>query len=79
MMKLALVAKSNLSWMDKEDARHQTLDRSHERRKPVVRLHHKVIGVMRGVGNCLKNVFRILARNMQHENFKLKLAGSMMN
>jgi transposase len=33
--------------MDKEDARFQTLERLHERRKQVVRLHRKRIGVMR--------------------------------
>jgi transposase len=33
--------------MDKEDARFQTLERLHERRKQVVRLHRKGIGVMR--------------------------------
>ena len=33
--------------MDKEDAEFQTLERLHERRKPVVRLHRKKIGVMR--------------------------------
>ena len=35
--------------MDKEDARFQTLERLHERRKQVVRLHRKGIGVMRVV------------------------------
>jgi len=33
--------------MDKEDARFQTLDRLHERRKQVVRLHRQGLGVMR--------------------------------
>lgn len=33
--------------MDKEDARFQTLEQLHERRKQVVRLHRKGIGVMR--------------------------------
>ncbi len=33
--------------MDKEDARFQTLERLHERRKQVVRLHRKGVGVMR--------------------------------
>jgi transposase len=33
--------------MDKEDARYQTLERLHERRKQVVRLHRKGHGVMR--------------------------------
>lgn len=33
--------------MDKEDARHQTLERLHERRKQVVRLHRSGHGVMR--------------------------------
>lgn len=33
--------------MDKEDARYQTLERLHERRKQVVRLHRKGVGVMR--------------------------------
>lgn len=33
--------------MDKEDARFQSLDRLHERRKQVVRLHRKGLGVMR--------------------------------
>lgn len=33
--------------MDKEDARFQTLKRLHERRKQVVRLYRKGIGVMR--------------------------------
>lgn len=33
--------------MDKEDARFQTLERLHERRRQVVRLHRKGIGVMR--------------------------------
>lgn len=32
--------------MDKEDARHQTLDRLHERRKQVIRLHRQDYGVM---------------------------------
>jgi len=32
--------------MDKEDARFQTLEQLHERRKQVVRLHRKGIGVM---------------------------------
>jgi transposase len=35
--------------MDKEDAGFQTLERLHERRKQVVRLHRKGIGVMRVV------------------------------
>ena len=34
-------------WMDKEDARFQTLKQLHERRKQVVRLHRKGMGVMR--------------------------------
>ena len=33
--------------MDKEDARFQTLGQLHERRKQIVRLHRKKIGVMR--------------------------------
>ena len=33
--------------MDKEDARNQTLEQLHERRKQVVRLHRKGYGVMR--------------------------------
>jgi hypothetical protein len=33
--------------MDKEDARRQTLEQLHERRKQVVRLHRKGQGVMR--------------------------------
>jgi transposase len=33
--------------MDKEDARYQTLERLHERRKQVIRLHRKGYGVMR--------------------------------
>lgn len=33
--------------MDREDARFQTLDRLHERRKQVVRLHRQGLGVMR--------------------------------
>ena len=33
--------------MDKEDARFQTLEQLHERRKQVVRLHRKGMGVMR--------------------------------
>jgi transposase len=33
--------------MDKEDARYQTLEQLHERRKQVVRLHAKGYGVMR--------------------------------
>ncbi len=33
--------------MDKEEARFQTFEYSHERRKQVVRLHRKGIGVMR--------------------------------
>lgn len=33
--------------MDKEDARFQTLEQLHERRKQVVRLHRKEVGVMR--------------------------------
>jgi transposase len=33
--------------MDKEDARNQTLEQLHERRKQVVRLHRKGHGVMR--------------------------------
>ena len=33
--------------MDREDARHQSLDQLHERRKQVVRLHRKGLGVMR--------------------------------
>lgn len=33
--------------MDKEDARFQTLERLHERRKQAIRLHRKKIGVMR--------------------------------
>ena len=32
--------------MEKEDARHQTLERLHERRKQVVRLHKKGIKIM---------------------------------
>ncbi|MFV0679978.1 hypothetical protein [Ottowia sp.] len=32
--------------MEKEDARYQTLEQLHERRKQVVRLHNKVIKVM---------------------------------
>lgn len=32
--------------MDKEDARYQTLEQLHERRKQVVRLHNKDHGVM---------------------------------
>lgn len=39
----------SLRSMDKEDARFQTLDRLHERRKQVVRLHRKKVGVMRMV------------------------------
>lgn len=35
--------------MDKEDARNQTLEQLHERRKQVVRLHRKGMGVMRVV------------------------------
>ena len=33
--------------MDKADARFQTLEQLHERRKQVVRLHRKGMGVMR--------------------------------
>jgi transposase len=33
--------------MDKEDARYQTMEQLHERRKQVVRLHRKGYGVMR--------------------------------
>lgn len=33
--------------MDKEDARFQTLEQLHERRKQVVRMHRKGMGVMR--------------------------------
>ncbi|MBC7601778.1 MAG: IS630 family transposase, partial [Ramlibacter sp.] len=36
--------------MDKENARKQTLERLHERRKQVVKLHKKGIGVMQIVG-----------------------------
>ena len=32
--------------MEKEDARKQTLEQLHERRKQVVRLHKKALGVM---------------------------------
>jgi hypothetical protein len=32
--------------MDREDARHQSLDRLHERRKQVIRLHRQEYGVM---------------------------------
>lgn len=35
--------------MDKEDARYQTMEQLHERRKQVVRLHRKGYGVMRVV------------------------------
>jgi len=35
------------SVMNKEDARYQTLEQLHERRKQVVRLHRKGMGVMR--------------------------------
>ena len=37
----------SLTRMDKEDARFQTLEQLHERRKQVVRLHRKGMGVMR--------------------------------
>jgi DNA-binding transcriptional ArsR family regulator len=33
--------------MEKEDARFQTLEQLHERRKQVVRLHRQKVGVMR--------------------------------
>jgi len=33
--------------MDKEDARYQTMEPLHDRRKQVVRLHRKGYGVMR--------------------------------
>jgi hypothetical protein len=36
----------NLLCMEKEDARYQTLEQLHERRKQVVRLHKKGIKVM---------------------------------
>jgi DNA-directed RNA polymerase specialized sigma subunit len=32
--------------MDKENARKQTLEQLHERRKQVVRLHKKALGIM---------------------------------
>ena len=37
----------SLMHMDKEGARFQTLERLHEQRKQVVRLHRKEVGVMR--------------------------------
>ncbi len=35
-----------LKWMEKEDARYQTLEQLHERRKQVARLHRKDIKVV---------------------------------
>ena len=47
-MKIELLSyRISLMLMDKEDARFQTLERLHERRKQVVRLHRKKMGVMR--------------------------------
>lgn len=42
-----LSCRISLLRMDKEDARFQTLGQLHERRKQIVRLHRKKIGVMR--------------------------------
>ncbi|RFC31077.1 MAG: Winged helix-turn helix [Candidatus Nitrotoga sp. MKT] len=47
-MKIELLSyRISLLRMDKEDARFQTLGQLHERRKQIVRLHRKKIGVMR--------------------------------
>lgn len=35
--------------MDKEDARYQTLEQLHERRKQVVRLHKRGTGIMQQI------------------------------
>ena len=67
--------------MDKEDARFHTLERLHERRKQVVRLHRKGIGVMRIVelsGLSYPTVRGVIDRYKQGGTGTIKPTGGLV-